>query len=259
MAINMRWIAPDWKKAGTIYPIELIVGCTIAVIVGEDRLVRQKKEYYLLGSKNIINQIFAYRGNIIWTILFCGIAFLQVYLRSHLPDLLARDVRTAVRSPTAKLIKQYVVKIILKNVLLTLIFLLIDNLFIATGGSCSDLSGTRSAERCRHNGGHWEGGFDISGHFCFLVNISMILWVELTYLHSWLVEEDMLGQLDVRFKGIVTLTVFTLFTWVFILMVTSIYYHSFLEKVLGCAMGYVCPFVMYYCVPRSVRLKRWLY
>ena len=70
VAINMRLIAPDWKKAGTIYPIELIVGCTIAVIVGEDRLERQKKEYYFLGSRNIINQIFAYRGHCIHANIF---------------------------------------------------------------------------------------------------------------------------------------------------------------------------------------------
>ncbi|GAV49024.1 hypothetical protein ZYGR_0N04290 [Zygosaccharomyces rouxii] len=255
----MRLTPLDWKKAAIVYPIELVVGCTLAFLMGHERLEWQRKEHYFLNPNNFINQIFAYRGNQIWTILFCGLAGLQVYMKTHVPDVIPRDARTIVRKPMTSLLKEYAVKIILKNLLLAIIFLFIDNIFILTGGSCSDHSGTHSAEKCSKNGGYWEGGFDISGHFCFLVSISMILWLELQHLESWLIEEDMVKRLNVWGKTIIGITVFTLATWCFILMVTSIYYHTLLEKILGCAMGYICPIIMYWLIPNHDIVRKVLY
>lgn len=258
LKIIMRLVPLDWKKVAGIYPIELTIGCTLALLMGHERLESQKKKYYFLNSKNLLNQIFAYRGNLIWTILFCTLVGLQIYLKNHASDLLPRDVRTMLHNPIANLMKQYIVKLILKNLLLAISFLFIDELFIITGGSCSDNSGTHSAETCRRNGAHWEGGFDISGHFCFLVNISMILWFELQYLQSWLLE-DMTRRFNACCKVIISPIIFTLATWCFILMITSIYYHTLLEKLLGCAMGYICPIVMYWLIPKYEIANRVLY
>ncbi|GAV53933.1 hypothetical protein ZYGR_0AK04350 [Zygosaccharomyces rouxii] len=255
----MRLVPLDWKKAATVYPIELVVGCTIALLMGNERLEWQKREHYFLNPKNFLNELFAYHGNQIWTILFCGLAGLQWYLKTHIPDVIPRDVRTIVHNPTTSLIKQYIVKLILKNILLAVLFFFIDGIFILTGGSCSDHSGTYSAEKCRQNGAQWEGGFDISGHFCFLVNISMILWFELQHLKSWLIEEDMIKGVNVWCKAIIGTTIFTLATWNFILVITSIYYHKILEKVLGCAMGYVCPLIMYWLIPAHDNVRKILY
>lgn len=207
----------------------------------------------------MINQIFAYKGNLIWTFLFIGLAVARTYLESRISADLPRDARMIGRNPVKGCIKQYVSKIILKNVLLLLIFFIIDRTFILTGGSCSSGSKIRSAERCKANGGKWEGGFDISGHFCFLVNISMILWLELQQLRHYIVEQELQFALNTWCQAIVGCTVSVLIMWIVILMVTSIYYHTVLEKIIGCAMGYICPIVMFVIIPKNLRLNKLLY
>lgn len=256
---TMRLVPLDWKKTAVVYPIELVIGCTIALLMGNERLESQKKKYYFLHPKNFLNEIFAYHGNQIWTILFCSLAGLQIYSKTHVTDAIPRDVRTITYPSTKNLLKQYMVKLILKNVLLALVFLLIDGIFILTGGMCSDYSGTHSAEKCRRNGGLWEGGFDISGHYCFLVSISMILWLELQHLKSWMIKEDMLRRVNIWYKVIIGTTIVTLATWNFILIVTSIYYHTLLEKILGCTMGYICPLIIYWLIPTHDIVRRVLY
>ncbi|EGA62852.1 YDR319C-like protein [Saccharomyces cerevisiae FostersO] len=89
------------------------------------------------------------------------------------------------------MITQYACKFVLKYLLLFLNFQFIDHVFIWTGGECSSGSKTTSAEKCRLENGKWDGGFDISGHFCFLVSISMILWMELHLFSRFVQAEDM--------------------------------------------------------------------
>lgn len=249
----------NWKRLSLIYPCELVIGCAIAWILGEDRLAKQRKEQYLLRPGNFINRIFAYQGNLIWTILFIAFAFVQIYIRRLNSIPLPRDARTVKSRSLLRELKQYGCKIILKNFLLMLIFGFIDNVFVLTGGSCSDNSNTHSAERCRKNGGKWEGGFDISGHFCFLVNVSMILWLELEHFQSYVKEQEITAYLNRFFKGIIMPILGVLTIWILILMVTSIYYHTILEKVIGCAMGYICVAIMYGIIPNNSRLNQLLY
>lgn len=257
--MSMRAPVISLRKCGMVYPIELTIGCIIAWFLGDKRLEKQRKEQYLLSSKNIINQIFVYNGDLIWTILFCGVAFTQIYVRNHNYIVLPRDARTVSSHPLKILIKQYACKLVLKNILLIITFMFIDNLFVLTGGSCVNGTRTRSAERCRADGGKWEGGFDISGHFCFLVNISMILWVEIFEFQSYVEKEELASMVNKWFKGILWLTRGVLITWMMVLMVTSIYYHTVLEKIIGCGMGYICPFVMYWVIPRHTKMNKWLY
>lgn len=239
-----------YKNAGLIYPIELFVGCVIAWFLGENTLEKQRKEWYLLSSGNIVNKFFAYRGNLVWTVVFVCLAYVQIYTKCHTYSVLPRDARTMPLAPLKGLLIEYACKFIIKNLMLMIIFFFIDTVFVLTGGSCVNGTVTRSAERCRTSGGDWVGGFDISGHFCFLVNISMILWIELSHFQRYLERESLLPPLNRWFRGIVAITVGVLAIWIFMLMVTSIYYHTVLEKLIGCAMGYICPFVIYWVLPR---------
>lgn len=245
--------------AWIVYPIELILGIIIAWYMGEDRLDKQRKEHYFLGSKNFVNEIFAYNGNLVWTVLFVCLAYVQIEVRCRNYALLPQDPRNMPSNPLRGLLKQYASKIVLKNVLLMVIFWIIDGIFILTGGSCLMGPETHSAEKCRASGGKWAGGFDISGHFCFLVNISMILWFELSQYRKY-VEREVVGSLGgMLTKGILALTVAVLTIWILMLMITSIYYHTVLEKILGCLMGYICVAVMYWLIPRSPVCNRLLY
>lgn len=249
----------SFKKAALIYPLEVFVGCLIAWLLGDDRLELQRRKYYLLKSKNVINGIFAYKGNLVWTVDFVCLALVQICVKCQNHALLPRDIRTTSSGPLKGLLKQYASKFVIKNVLLAVIFLIIDGIFILTGGSCVKGDVTRSAERCRSSGGKWVGGFDISGHFCFLVNISMILWLEISQFRNYMERESVVFPYSKVVKGVLVATMAVLGIWILMLMVTAIYYHTVLEKILGCAMGYICVLVMYWLIPRSKLANGLLY
>lgn len=261
----MPFTIPDvsWKRAASIYPAELLLGYTISWLVGQETLEVQRRNHYLLGSRNVINAIFAYKGNLVWTVDFLCLASVLIYVKCQnhalLPTSYTRETGKASYGPLKGLLKQYFSKIVLKNALLVLIFLFIDNVFIMTGGSCVDGESTRSAERCRVSGGQWAGGFDISGHFCFLVNISMILWLEISQFRCYMGRESVVFPARKIVNSVLLLTFGVLGVWISMLLVTAIYYHTLLEKILGCALGYVCVVVMYGIVPRSRSLNSVLY
>lgn len=247
------------KRAYVVYPIELCLGIAIAWSMGDFRLEMQRERYYFLSSKNFVNEIFAYKGNLVWTVLFVCLAYVQIEMKHRNYALLPQYHGNVPNYPRRRLLKQYASKFILKNVLLMLIFCVIDGIFILTGGSCSTGANTYSAERCRASGGRWVGGFDISGHFCFLVNISMILWLELSQYWTY-IEQEAVTLPNSRFmKASLIMTVNVLAIWIAMLMITSIYYHTVLEKVLGCLMGYVCVTVMYWLIPRSASCNKLFY
>ncbi|EDO14824.1 hypothetical protein Kpol_339p11 [Vanderwaltozyma polyspora DSM 70294] len=253
----------ELRVVSLIYPFEVLIGWALSKIIGDLKLESQRNNFYILRSSNIVNELFAYHGNQVWLVLFIFLCLVQIYYRSKRFSLLissesfnGRDQLIARGKP---LVKQYICKLILKNLMLILVFSVIDNVFIFSGGECTSGSGTRSSQRCRHENGHWEGGFDISGHFCFLVTISMILWIELHQFKKHVDLEGLSGQLSLYSK-IILMTVFTvLCIWVFILFITSVYYHTFMEKVLGCAMGYITPYVMYHIIPNNEFLYSILY
>ena len=252
----------DWQLIGFVYPVELLLGELIHLMIGEDGLEKQKKEYYILKSGNIINQVFVYYGNLVFFFLFGFIVWFQIYFQTTSHTLLpgADDSSRSSSSPVKKsLMKQYAVKYVLKNLMLFFIFNWIDILFVITGGFCSDESETFSAAICRQNGGEWKGGFDISGHFCFIMNLSMILWIELLNLKKYIKEEGLEYLVNMWVKLAVTIILAVLFIWIFMLFITAIYYHTFLEKILGCALGYVCPYILYWIIPNNENLNYILY
>ncbi|QLQ80936.1 hypothetical protein HG537_0E02910 [Torulaspora globosa] len=239
------------KRAFIVYPIELCLGIALAWCMGEYRLEIQRQRYYFLNSKNFVNEVFAYNGNLVWTLLFVSMAYVQIDTKCRNYAILPQYQRNVPNYQIKGLLKQYVSKFILKNVVLMVIFCFIDGIFILTGGSCLRAANTYSAEKCRASGGQWVGGFDISGHFCFLVNISMILWLELSQYWKYVEQEAVMVPNSRLIKASLIMTVSVLAIWIAMLMITSIYYHTVLEKVLGCLMGYTCVIVMYWLIPRS--------
>ncbi|CUS20930.1 LAQU0S02e01618g1_1 [Lachancea quebecensis] len=239
-----------------VYPVVLICGLVLHSLTNDSTLQHQKDSHYLLSPNNIINLVFAYKGNLIWTILFASLAAYHIRLRISSSDLLPRDARTTRPVKWHRLGKEYMVKLIVKNLLLCVVFFVIDRVFVWTGGSCSS-SATKSAEQCRKEGGKWENGFDISGHFCFLTNVSLILWLELSSIQKQFASNERTPSKV--WCVLLCLNVFVLTIWAFILSVTAIYYHTTLEKILGLLMGYICPIVMYWLIPSHTALRHLLY
>ena len=259
-----------------MYPLILLLGLTISLCTSEQTRVRQRETYYLLSSKNIINKVFAYNGNIVWSVIFLFISVTQTWLRSFHAELLPLTKSPKARSTTprmgngskrAGLIREYCIKWMLKLFLLFVCFLLIDSIFVLTGGKCVSKNDIKtqiiqlfpSAEQCRESQGKWVGGFDISGHFCFLTNISLILWAELFQFWHIVQVRGLSYAVNPWVNVGVYASVGVLLVWCWLLLVTSIYYHTAAEKILGCLLGYVCPLVMYKLIPESNVLSHHLY
>lgn len=208
--------------------------------------------------------------------------------------------------------KHFTIKFILKMTILFVLFYIIDHIFIFTGGSCvidkavADLlaKSSKTLEQCtEYNGtwvrldhgfclvtpaqlsrriksaqicykyGEWEGGFDISGHFCFITTLSLILWYELKEFdeaYFLKIEGDVEAQEEIDpqesswFSFTVTNVVrwsvlLTLIIWAQLLTTTAIFYHTVLEKILGLALGYVGPYLFYHVIPSVEPLRGFLY
>lgn len=206
--------------------------------------------------------------------------------------------------------KHFTIKFSMKIVVLFLLFYIIDHIFLMTGGSCVIdkavanilAKSSKTLEQCtEYNGtwvrleegfclitpaqlsrkissaqicykyGEWEGGFDISGHFCFITTLSLILWYELyefeeSYFHNNDVESQKVepfessSWLDFTVTNVVRWSVLIcLGIWVEILLITAVFYHTFLEKLLGLALGYVGPLFFYHIIPRIKPLNDILY
>ncbi|KAL3233918.1 hypothetical protein RNJ44_03958 [Nakaseomyces bracarensis] len=252
---------PTPKQVGIIYPIELIVGCFISFLISSETKEYHTKNYYLLRSGNIFNKVFAYNGNLIWLLLFICIALIQYQLRTNEDPLLPaeRRVLTVTRKHKLQIVKEYFAKFIIKLFLLDLVFLFIDGVFLLTGGSCTVPNRSISAEKCKKLGGRWNGGFDISGHFCFLINISMILWLELSSIGDYLKAQTGVNTFKRVHSYLISVILAVLCIWASLLLVTSIYYHTLPEKIIGCCLGYLCPIVMYYLIPANDDLKKFFY
>lgn len=183
---------------------------------------------------------------------------------------------------------KYILKYCINYGTLHLLFMIIDHMFIYTGGSCdlstNDLKDLSSkikketlctyyggdwietipdsfcsiaklsitdAQVCRGINGHWKGGFDISGHFVYLVNNCFILLNEIGILNY--VEVDLENQKTGRnwfqmdhlfyFNAV---CLFVILVWTYLTLITSVFFHTITEKGLGLVMSYTASAIIYH-------------
>ncbi|CCH58111.1 hypothetical protein TBLA_0A03110 [Henningerozyma blattae CBS 6284] len=274
----MKQLAPNWIVLVCLYPSIMLFGSLTGSLGGynksngnghndiDDLPSEPSDKFWLIRSNSWFNQLFAYNGNTVFLGLFLIIVSLQVYFSREDARLsLPIEIRTISRIKQfqtkhyLRIAKEYICKLILKYFFLYLEFLFIDHLFVLTGGYCTNGSGTRDAMICRSGNGEWVGGFDISGHFCFLVTLSLIIWLELFKLEEFIRSRDLKSNVTNEVIFMVFFIVSILILWIVMLCVTSLYYHTFVEKLLGCIMGYICPIVMYRVLPRNTIFTRYIY
>ncbi|AMD19737.1 HCL414Cp [Eremothecium sinecaudum] len=245
-----------------IYPIILLCGMTVRFVLGKERLAYEMNHWYLIKSDNIFNVVFADNGNKIWMTLICFLAFQQFSIRNQAAFRLPLSSRNIGANEAynyrsaLQLGLQYTFKFTMVKFLLFIEFWFIDHVFMWTGGYCS-IDNIKNAMECHGKGGKWEGGFDISGHFCYLMTCSLALWFELTDLIKYTVTNEIPQAKLMKVTKYSTLTVLVM--WLLLLSVTSIYYHTLIEKVLGVLMGYLCPFILYIYIPYHYKLQKILY
>lgn len=278
-----------------IYPIILASGLTLRFI-SPHGLYTWLQHSYWVSSKNFINQIFAHNGNTVFLILFIAVLVLRLV-----------DAPSNHQSRVS-LTKQYTVKLGIKQFGLWALFYIIDHIFLATGGSCAvtkdftsvlaqgitsfeecfkvngtwvrlnegfcsltpdQFSGKITAAQVCYKFGKWEGGFDISGHYCFLVTLSLILWNELKGLQAGHEAQDLEAQTksvpEKAWTKISTLNVLrwvlllTILIWMNMLFVTAMFYHSVSEKLFGLVFGFVTPSFMYLLIPYFPIMEKYAY
>jgi hypothetical protein len=132
---------------------------------------------------------------------------------------------------------------------------IMDQIFVITGGKCVGFPQAYDAYTCKGGGGLWEGGYDLSGH-CFLsIHSSLFLWEEL--ICKEIARENNLLSIDevllIHWKFVkknkIIGCLFILWWWM--LFVTAIKFHSFLEKLIGTTFGVLYWAVMYNFVSRK--------
>lgn len=129
---------------------------------------------------------------------------------------------------------------------------LMDRIFVWTGGQCVAAAVKASTESsqfaetiatsqlCRKVGGKWIGGHDPSGHFFLLVHSSVFLLNEI--LPQIAHHTSHTEPFDWSVKIPLALVAF----WTWMLLMTSIYFHSVFEKLTGLIFGYAEVYIVYY-------------
>ncbi|PGG96648.1 hypothetical protein GX51_07727 [Blastomyces parvus] len=147
---------------------------------------------------------------------------------------------------------------------------IIDRSFIATGGRCetsnapgstdpiSELAAALTSTACKASGGAWTGGHDVSGHVFMLVLASAFLFCELQGASA---AEGELEEPKDKHHEVVrqapserwgrnfTLAVGGLSWWM--LLMTAIWFHTWLEKVTGLLLAIGTVYAVYF-LPRTL-------
>jgi len=110
--------------------------------------------------------------------------------------------------------------------------LIFDRIDIAAGGHCSLEYNT--VYQCEWHQGTWYYGFDSSGHYF------MLLIFILTITNELIQERDRRRE-RIKMSVLTVLSCFTVLVWYTMFLVTSIFFHTFKEKVVGLTVGYIIP------------------
>lgn len=129
---------------------------------------------------------------------------------------------------------------------------IMDRVFLLSGGNCEGLADTIvregksiSSAACKRAGGQWIGGHDPSGHVFLLVHSSLFLLFEML---PYLMAESRPKLGPAHKAGLAILGL-----WAWMLLMTSIYFHSFTEKLVGLIWAYG-QVVFVYVFARDTRL-----
>lgn len=97
---------------------------------------------------------------------------------------------------------------------------------------------------------YWQGGHDISGHTFMLVHASLFLLQEIAPFFSalWQPRQSQQGIKDSWRRGAVMVVAGLMALWWAMLLATSVYFHTPIEKLSGFAVGVAEAFVVQYVV-----------
>lgn len=124
--------------------------------------------------------------------------------------------------------------------------LIIERINMWTGGHCvQEMQIINDPKRCSELMLPWINGFDLSGHYYFIVSTSMLLFPETIRVRALCVTGKSFG-INRKFlkTAFILLTLILLAIWFSMFVVTSLFFHTILEKTIGILMGVVIPLVI---------------
>jgi hypothetical protein len=110
--------------------------------------------------------------------------------------------------------------------------LIFDRIDILAGGHCSLEYYT--VYQCEWHQGTWYYGFDSSGHY-------FILLIFILTITNELIQERDRRHERIKLSLLTVLSGFTVLVWYTMFLVTSIFFHTFKEKVVGLTAAYIIP------------------
>ncbi|KAK0424495.1 hypothetical protein QR680_008695 [Steinernema hermaphroditum] len=226
--------------AGPTTTSDIISGVTIQLGRRYLFLDAQKKAYIYLAGKNNLLNVYGTKIGWFWTWALVG-PFVYFATLFHTKNKNSAAVHLT------------------RLVVATFLWYFFTNSFVSIeqkSGSCTGAKGAFSKSECRLQGGRWNHGFDISGH-CFLMIYSiLIICEESIAFRRW---PEYNGQGDARSiehyrKNTLIVRSFFVAILDFQLVMTTLYYHTFLDKVLGAICAALCWFATYRVLYPAVSL-----
>lgn len=227
---------PRGKKFEYVYPVTLIVG----TFIQWTGIFSFARDWYFIQSKNFVNKIFAGNAYLFLLLILISSLFLQILDQYNTPMLPLNYTNIKKESSLNTFILKRVIKIILVFVDLNLILnyqVGLFNVWQRWTQSCSDPLYT-TAEQCSAHQGVWDKGFDPSGHYFLLITTSLITideLIKLTPLDPKKYHKQIYNTLN---RYVVYLGVTMIGIWYCLFVVTSIFYHTLWEKVVGFGVGF---------------------
>ncbi|TPX61898.1 hypothetical protein PhCBS80983_g00872 [Powellomyces hirtus] len=213
------------KNIAILYPVTVFIGSLVHSILPLPETIFSDK-------RNPLNQYFAKRGWF-WT----GLSLLLFILLSSPAN---RRLRATYRWALATLYWVVFAQWAFGHSVFDRVLMM--------SGTCS-IEGHGLPKVCKTNGGEWMG-FDVSGHCFLLIHMSLFIYEELQLLvlptpgTSSKTNPAPPTNLSKPFLPHPTLTailssilVFLLLLWYVMLMATSVYFHSWQEKIAGTLAG----------------------
>ncbi|OJD25699.1 hypothetical protein ACJ73_02930 [Blastomyces percursus] len=262
-----------------LYPLTLLLGSLYSLISPTARPLANASSSPGVAPDSATNPVnyFARKGNI-FNVYFVKIGWLWTTLAFISLLLTQPAFNNKLLSPGARLkrVGQATSRYILVTIawwLTTQWFFgpgIIDRSFVATGGRCetsmapgstdpiSELAVVLTSAACKASGGAWTGGHDVSGHVFMLVLASAFLFCELQGASAaeGELEEPKDKQHEMvqrasseRWSRNFTLAVGGLSWWM--LLMTAIWFHTWLEKVTGLILAIGTVYVVYF-LPRTL-------
>lgn len=220
-----------------LYPLTILLGSLFSIIAPNGQAAS-----YFSRKTNVFNVFFVKNGWF-WTTF----AFVLHLFNSKHPNATQVRVNAAIRWVVATIFWIFVTQWCFGPPIM-------DRTFTMTGGSCQPRPGpvlpTSSIDdklsvqiqevftsaACKVAGGRWSGGHDLSGHTFMLTHASLFLWAEML---PRLLDGRWRGNLVSGSSSLVTIHWFGVhwFTWALLglwwwmLLMTSVYFHTWPEKV----------------------------